>query len=74
MKDICKAFLYAASCRLTFASSIPKGSSVVGFSQVLTRDPTFFPDPEVLRPERFLDPKTGDINKLPVYSFGFGRR
>jgi hypothetical protein len=40
----------------------------------MARDPKMFPDYDVVRPERYIDPKTGDLNNTPFFSFGFGRR
>ncbi|TDL17085.1 cytochrome P450 [Rickenella mellea] len=52
---------------------IPKGATVFANLRDMMYDPELFPDPEVFRPERFLDtknPRLIDFN-LP---FGFGRR
>ncbi|XP_020283970.1 cytochrome P450 4c3-like [Pseudomyrmex gracilis] len=44
---------------------IPPGSTVLINSYLLHRDPRYFPDPDVYRPERFLP----DSPKLPPYVF-----
>jgi cytochrome P450 len=54
--------------------SIPKGSVVIAFTWALARNPELFPDFDTLRPERYLDPETGRLNNMPVFSFGYGRR
>ncbi|KAK1227676.1 hypothetical protein PQX77_009301 [Marasmius sp. AFHP31] len=52
---------------------IPKGSTVIANIHTITSDPAVFPDPDLFRPERFLessDPRLTNYN----LSFGFGRR
>ncbi|KAF9266471.1 cytochrome P450 [Marasmius fiardii PR-910] len=53
---------------------IPKGSTVWANIAAMMSDPTLFPDPDLFKPERFLennlDPRLVNFN-LP---FGFGRR
>ncbi|OBZ76027.1 O-methylsterigmatocystin oxidoreductase [Grifola frondosa] len=52
---------------------IPKDTSVYGNTYAMMKDQEMFPEPEVFRPERFLDttePRFADFT-LP---FGFGRR
>ncbi|PCH38732.1 cytochrome P450 [Wolfiporia cocos MD-104 SS10] len=55
---------------------IPNGSTVMANVWAMTRDPELYPDPEVFRPERFLEmdkevAAAADPRKLV---FGFGRR
>ncbi|KAL0065291.1 hypothetical protein AAF712_007803 [Marasmius tenuissimus] len=52
---------------------IPKGSTVIANIHTITSDPAVFPDPDLFKPERFLessDPRLTNYN----LSFGFGRR
>ncbi|XP_036140235.1 cytochrome P450 4c3 [Monomorium pharaonis] len=46
-------------------NQIPPGSTVLINSYLLHRDPRYFPEPHVYRPERFLP----DGHKLPPYAF-----
>jgi len=51
---------------------LPKGSIVMGNAWAMSRDMSeYAPDPEVFRPERFLEGKPKDPF---LYAFGFGRR
>ncbi|KAL8279980.1 hypothetical protein RQP46_007561 [Phenoliferia psychrophenolica] len=53
---------------------IPAGSAVIGNSWAMDRDPAVFPEPEEIRPERYLH-KDGTFNySVPISAFGFGRR
>ncbi|KAF8598568.1 cytochrome P450 [Ceratobasidium sp. AG-I] len=48
---------------------IPKGTVVIGNIWAMSRDETYYKDPETFNPDRYLDPK---VPALP--SFGWGRR
>jgi len=56
---------------------MPSGAVVISNIWAMSRDPKYYPDPEVFRPERFC---TGELDELPPfadplnYVFGFGRR
>ncbi|PPQ63628.1 hypothetical protein CVT24_004381 [Panaeolus cyanescens] len=53
---------------------IPKGSSIIPNIWSMTRDETRYPDPETLKPERYLNPD-GTLNDDDlILTFGFGRR
>jgi len=52
---------------------IPAGSTVIANIYAITRNSELFPDPEVFRPERFLD-NADPIFKNYNITFGFGRR
>ncbi|KAI0659605.1 CyP450 monooxygenase [Cubamyces menziesii] len=56
---------------------IPKGAIVMPNAWAILHDPEVFPDPEMLRPERFLTadgkPKSDILDPASV-AFGFGRR
>ncbi|GLB43502.1 putative cytochrome p450 [Lyophyllum shimeji] len=53
---------------------IPKGSVVIANIWAMTRDESIYSQPELFRPERFLDDK-GQLNDDDtVLAFGFGRR
>lgn len=49
---------------------IPKDSIVIGNTYALLHDPVAFPEPDVFRPERYLDPAT----RSPDPIFGYGGR
>ncbi|KAH9976333.1 CyP450 monooxygenase [Lactifluus volemus] len=50
---------------------IPKGSFVIANAWAILHDPEIFPDPEVLKPERFLD-QDGNLKDDPTMSLAFG--
>nr|VWO96614.1 N/A [Ganoderma boninense] len=52
---------------------IPKGATVYGNIHAISRDPEMFPEPDVFRPERFLDAKNPKLASFTI-PFGFGRR
>ena len=59
---------------------IPKGATVIPNVWGMNHDPDVYPDPDVFRPERFLD-STGtadvsppDTHGLGHVSYGFGKR
>ncbi|KZT64716.1 cytochrome P450 [Daedalea quercina L-15889] len=54
---------------------IPKGATVVANSWAVLHDPSIYPDPFEVKPERYLNQKIEDVNPDPVYfAFGYGRR
>ncbi|KAF8878002.1 cytochrome P450, partial [Infundibulicybe gibba] len=59
---------------------IPAGSTVLGNTWAITRDPALYPDPERFNPDRFLPlfDKSIECATPPLdpiaYTFGFGRR
>ncbi|KAJ3487189.1 hypothetical protein NLI96_g3712 [Meripilus lineatus] len=53
---------------------IPKGATVIGDHWSILRDPEFFPDPEIFRPERWFDKRGGIRDDVKMLGFGFGRR
>ncbi|KAH9970769.1 cytochrome P450 [Russula compacta] len=54
---------------------IPKGAIIIPNSWAILRDPATYPEPDVFRPERFLDPG-GNLHDDPtlVSGFGYGKR
>ncbi|KAI0325964.1 cytochrome P450 [Cubamyces sp. BRFM 1775] len=59
---------------------IPKGATIMANNWAISRDESIFPEPEVFRPERFLDTSTSpatlrkDILHPMAFAFGFGHR
>ncbi|KAF9254961.1 cytochrome P450 [Marasmius fiardii PR-910] len=53
---------------------IPKGSTVIGNTWSIGRDPQFFPDPETFNPQRWLTPEGKVREDIKSFPFGFGRR
>ncbi len=53
---------------------IPKGTQVVMSQWVMHRDERYFEDPEVFRPERWLDGSTDGLPKYAYFPFGGGPR
>ncbi|BGP36277.1 hypothetical protein JCM10449v2_000175 [Rhodotorula kratochvilovae] len=58
---------------------IPKGSTILANTWAIHRDPTYFPEPDVFRPERYLEDERE--SGVPAYpqkaghsAFGWGRR
>ncbi|KAH9975189.1 cytochrome P450, partial [Russula compacta] len=54
---------------------IPKGAVVIGNTWAILHDPSLYPEPDIFRPERFLNPD-GSLRDDPVLTsaFGFGKR
>jgi len=54
---------------------IPKGAVLFGNTWAIFHDPSIYPEPDVFKPERFLDPD-GSLRDDPVLvsAFGFGKR
>lgn len=59
---------------------IPKGTTVMTNVWTTQRDPTYYENPEVFDPERYVKHPLGikegapSLNRKAVYTFGFGRR
>ena len=53
---------------------IPRGSLVVVSPFITQRDARFFPDPELFRPERWLDENTAERPRFSYFPFGGGAR
>jgi cytochrome P450 len=54
---------------------IPKGALVIGNTWAIFRDPAIYPEPDVFKPERFINPD-GSLRDDPLLSsaFGYGKR
>ncbi|KAH9972642.1 cytochrome P450 [Lactifluus volemus] len=54
---------------------IPRGAAVIGNTWAILNDPSMYPEPEVFKPERFLN-LDGSSREDPILAsaFGFGRR
>ena len=53
---------------------VPKGTQVVVSQWVMHRDERYYEDPEVFRPERWLDGSTDGLPKYAYFPFGGGPR
>lgn len=53
---------------------IPKGTLVQSGTFVMHHDPVYFPEPEVFRPERWLEESIKQVPKLAYIPFGGGSR
>ncbi|EXJ65597.1 uncharacterized protein A1O5_11124 [Cladophialophora psammophila CBS 110553] len=53
---------------------IPKGTWITGNLWVIHRNPNDFPDPDIYRPERFINRERPYPNKKGHNAFGWGRR
>ena len=53
---------------------VPRGAEVIIWVYMTHRDPRFFPDPEVFRPERFAKERIAALPKLAYLPFGGGPR
>ncbi|KZT66837.1 cytochrome P450 [Daedalea quercina L-15889] len=54
---------------------IPKGAVIIANSWAMLHDPSIYPDPFEVKPERYLNRTNGGINPDPEnWSFGYGRR
>ena len=64
-----------ATCDLELGGyRVKKGYTVFMSQWVSHRDPRYFPDPEVFRPERWLDGLASRLPKYAYYPFGGGPR
>ncbi|KAH9986740.1 cytochrome P450 [Russula compacta] len=54
---------------------IPKGAVVIGNTWAILHDPALYPEPDIFKPERFLNPD-GSLRDDPtlIAAFGFGKR
>ncbi|KAH9995382.1 cytochrome P450 [Russula compacta] len=54
---------------------IPKGAVVIGNAWAILHDPVMYPEPDIFKPERFLNPD-GSLRDDPILisTFGFGKR
>lgn len=54
---------------------IPGGTDVTTYAYIIHRDPELYaPDPEVYRPERWLDPEQAKDSEVANFTFGMGPR
>jgi hypothetical protein len=53
---------------------IPKGTWITGNMWAINRNPDDFPEPDVFRPERFLERERPYPNKKGHHAFGWGKR
>ena len=54
--------------------TVPAGSQVLISQWVVHRDPRWFPEPEVFRPDRWLDGSTAKLHRYAYFPFGGGPR
>ncbi|KAG1742246.1 cytochrome P450 [Suillus paluster] len=53
---------------------IPAGTTVIGHHWSISRDPDVFPEPDVFKPERWINDQGHIRDDLKFFVFGFGRR
>ncbi|KAG0695263.1 cytochrome P450 [Suillus ampliporus] len=53
---------------------IPAGTTVIGNTWAICRDPEVYPEPDVFKPERWIDDQGRLRDDLSTFLFGFGRR
>ncbi|KAH8923828.1 cytochrome P450 [Atractiella rhizophila] len=53
---------------------IPASAAILGNHWAITRDKSVYPDPDNFLPERFLKADERELNDLPHFTYGFGRR
>ena len=66
---------HAASQETTLNGyTIPKGATLIALSSTVRDDATMWPDPDITRPERFLDEHGNFEEPTEIFVFGTGRR
>ncbi|KAG1882710.1 cytochrome P450 [Suillus subluteus] len=53
---------------------IPAGTTVIGNQWAISRDPEVYPEPDVFKPQRWIDDQGRLRDDLTLFIFGFGRR
>ncbi|KAG1872456.1 cytochrome P450 [Suillus subalutaceus] len=53
---------------------IPAGTTLFGNHWSISRDPDVYPEPDVFKPQRWIDDQGHLRNDLKLFVFGFGRR
>ncbi|KAG2136927.1 cytochrome P450 [Suillus bovinus] len=53
---------------------IPAGTTVLGSNWAISRDSDVYPDPDVFKPQRWMNDQGGLRDDLTFFFFGFGRR
>ncbi|KAG1903962.1 cytochrome P450 [Suillus fuscotomentosus] len=53
---------------------IPAGTTVLGSNWAISRDPEVYPDPDVFKPQRWMNDQGGLRDDLTFFVYGYGRR